>query len=237
MKRESKDLDDPLEIKRISSGIPGLDELMEGGFVKGSTNLLAGQAGTCKTIFGCQFLWEGLQKGENGLYVTLEESAKDIINDALQFGWDFSKYIKERKCNIVEMKSIDLNELTIFIADEIKSLRAERFVLDSLSVASMSWKSSPEELFKIRIGLFNFIKSLKELNVTSLLISEIQRGKQTLGRFGFEEFLVDGVIILQLVEMDVPMRSIQITKMRRTNHSVEVHPFSITKKGIVIKKI
>ncbi len=225
------------DIERVSTGINGMDDLMEGGFIRGSTNLVAGYSGTCKTIFGCQYLWDGVQKGEPGVYITLEESASDIISDVTRFGWDFQKAIDEKKCRVAEMKSIDMKELKVFVADEVKSIGAKRFVLDSLSIAAMSWRESPDETFRIRMELFDMLKSLKNLNITSMLISEVQRGQETLGRFGFEEFLVDGVLMLQLMVTDVPMRSMQIMKMRRTNHSVEVYPFSVTGKGIVLKKI
>ncbi len=226
-----------ISIERIASGIPGLDDLMEGGFIKGSTNLLAGNSGTCKTIMGCQYIWEGIQRGEKGLYITLEESKKDIIEDVARFGWDFQKCIDEGKCKIVKMKSVDLKELISFMENETKSIGADRFVLDSLSIASMSWKGGPDEVFKIRADLFDMLKRLKSLDVTSILISEIKRGEQSFGRFGFEEFLVDGLLILQLMVTDRAMRSLQIMKMRRTDHSVEIYPFTITDKGIVIKKI
>src|SRR3989338_1377161 len=88
------------KLERITSGVPGLDELMGGGFIKGSINMIAGSTGTCKTILCSHFIWEGLKKGENGLYVTLEESAEDIVTESAQFGMAFDKYIKERKCGI-----------------------------------------------------------------------------------------------------------------------------------------
>ena len=81
------------DVDRLSTGIPGLDKFLEGGFVKGSTVLLTGGAGTGKTIFCIQFLLEGLRKGERCLYITLEESPEDIINDCARFGWDLASYL------------------------------------------------------------------------------------------------------------------------------------------------
>src|SRR3989338_6168513 len=82
---------------RVETGIPGFDKLIEGGFVPGSTNLIAGNAGTGKTLMAMQYLWNGLQKGENAVYVTLEQRAEDILADVARFGWDFSKYIAAGK--------------------------------------------------------------------------------------------------------------------------------------------
>ena len=67
--------------ERIPSGIDGLDQLIEGGFVKGHQILLAGQSGTGKTIFGCQFLLEGARHGETSLYITIEESPESIVKN------------------------------------------------------------------------------------------------------------------------------------------------------------
>ena len=97
-KKETKSSD----LERIPSGIPGLDELIEGGFLKGSTNLVSGAAGTGKTIFCSQFIWEGLQRGESCMFITLEERPEDIMGDVKRFGWDFDKYIEEKKLLAME---------------------------------------------------------------------------------------------------------------------------------------
>lgn len=228
------------KVERVNSGIPGLDSLIEGGFVKGSVNLIAGASGTCKTTFCCQFLWDGLQKGEKCVYVTLEQNAEDIMKDMLRFGWDFSSYIKKGRCNISEISPGDVEELRTFIFSEVRRLdekmAVSRFVLDSLSLAAMGWKEKPEEIFKLRTKVFGLLKSLKTLKLTSLVVAEIPSGEQSLGRLGFEEFVADSVILLKVLPVDVPMRILQIVKMRRTKHNMQIHPFEVTSNGIVILK-
>ena len=85
--------------ERIESGIQGLDKLIEGGFIKNSVNLVAGQTGTGKTLFCMQYLLNGLKKGENGVYITLEQKQDEILQDVGRFGWDveFQKYINAGK--------------------------------------------------------------------------------------------------------------------------------------------
>ena len=222
-----------MQIERIPSGIPGLDKLMEGGFVKSSVNLISGPAGTGKTIFCCQFLWHGIQSGEKGLYITLEESSQDIINDVKRFGWNFEEF--KDKCKIVDMPPSDIKDLSSLVYTEIKRFKPSRFVLDSLSVATMGWKERPEEVFKSRIKVFDLIKVLKRTGVTSLLVCEIPWKSESLSRFGFEEFVVDGIIILRILPVDVPMRTLQILKMRRTNHSIEIHRLKVTKNGLIVE--
>ncbi|MEM7825086.1 MAG: ATPase domain-containing protein [Candidatus Aenigmatarchaeota archaeon] len=225
-----------VEIERIDSGIPGLDKLMEGGFVKGSTNLIAGSAGTCKTIFSMQFILHGLQKGEPGVYITLEQKPEDILEDMAIFGWDFKKYIDSGKFILESFPPVDIVQIRTSMLNAIKRINAKRFVLDSLSIAAMGWKEKPEEVFKMRGKIFDVLTTLKTTGVTSLLISEIPRGeKEVISRFGFEEFIVDSVILLQSFTVGGPMRSLHILKMRRTNHEKKIYPFDVTNKGIVVK--
>jgi len=219
---------------RIASGIPGLNELMKGGFVKGSVNLISGSTGTGKTIFGLQYIWHGLQKGENGVYISLDQEQKDIFGDVKDFGWDFSNYVKNKKCIIEYLPVWKLEDLPITVLEKIKSINAKRFVLDSLSLVCS--KLEPEEL---RSELTEFLRELRRSGTTSLLLSEIPEGSKGLSTFGVEEFIVDGIIVLHYLEFVSGMspRSLVIRKMRRTNHGTDVYPMKITNNGMsVIRK-
>jgi KaiC/GvpD/RAD55 family RecA-like ATPase len=225
-----------MAVERAATGIPGLDGLMEGGFVAGSTNLIAGVAGACKTTFCMQFLWNGLQKGENAVYVTLEQAPEDILADMSRYGWDFSKYITAKKFKIESMIGSDTTELSTRIFSSLKSIGAKRFVLDSLSLAAMGWKERPEEAFKTRLKIFDMLNTLKRTGVTTLLISEIPKAeKDALSRFGFEEFVADSVLLMNSFAVAGNVRTLQILKMRRTDHGKKIYPFDVTSKGLVVK--
>lgn len=228
-----------MAVERVASGIPGLDKVIEGGFVKGSSNLLAGTTGTGKTIFSCQFLLYGLQKGENGIYVTLEQSADDILADMGRFGWDveLKKFINAGKFIMQSEFPSTMKELTANIVSLVKRNGAKRLVLDSISIAAMGWKEATESS-KLRSELFDFIKTMKNLGVTSLLITEIPEDKvKSLSRYGFEEFIADGIILLHYLEFAAggTPRSLVVRKMRRTDHGSDIYPMEITKNGIVVK--
>ena len=226
-------------VERIESGIPGLDNLIEGGFVKGSTNLIAGMTGTCKTTFCTQFLWHGLKKGEPGIFISLEQSSDDILKEVLAFGFDFQPYIKKKQCIFADELPSSFAKLEKSIFDKITAIDAKRLVLDSLSVITMGLQEA-SDINKLRRDMFRFLKALKTMGVTSLLITEIpEDNPKKLSRFGIEEFVADSVIILNYLEYaagGVP-RSLIIRKMRQTNHGVDIYPFEITKKGIVVKKV
>ena len=224
--------------ERIETGIKGLDPLIQGGLVKGSTNMLAGMTGTCKTIFSTQFLWHGLQKGEPGIYITLEQSVEDILSEAAAFGFDFNQYIGKGSCLFVEEMPSNFKKLEKSIFDKIVKMDAKRLVLDSLSIMTMSVEESTEGN-NLRRDMFRFMKALKTMGVTSILITEIpEDNPKKLSRYGLEEFLVDGVITLNYLEYasgGLP-RSLMIRKMRYTSHGIDIYPFDVTKNGIVVKK-
>jgi len=214
---------------RVSSGIPSLDELIQGGFVKGSVNLISGPTGTGKSIFGLQYIYQGLKKGENGVFISLEQELRDILGDVKDFGWDFVSHIKNKKCIIEYLPIWRLEDLTITVLEKIKSINAKRFVLDSLSLVCS--KLEPE---KIRSEITEFLKELRRSGATSLLLTEIPEGSKGLSTFGIEEFIVDGIIVLHYLEFVSGMspRSLVIRKMRRTKHGTDVYPINITNKGM-----
>jgi circadian clock protein KaiC len=226
-------------MERVETGIPGLDELIQGGFVKGSANLLAGTTGTCKTIFGCQFILHGLRRGEACVLVSLEQKVEDILADMAVFGWDkeFRGYMKRKKLVIYREFPPQISRLIPTITTFIDKMRVDRLVLDSLTVAIMGWGEEIKEAM-LRRDVFDFISKLRGKEVTSLLIIEIPHGEERISKFGFEEFIVDSVLITRYLEYTlggIPY-SISIRKMRRTDHATDIYPFRVTKDGIAIVK-
>lgn len=221
-------------VERISSGVPGLDKLIEGGFVKNSVNLISGTTGTGKTILGLQYIWYGLQKGENGVFLSLEQEPEEIFADVEFFGWDFQQYIKKKKCIIEHLSTWELEELPLIVLDKIKSINAKRFVLDTLSLVCSEFEPD-----RMRTEISEFLNRLRHSGATSLLTAEIPEESKALSTFGIEEFLVDGIIILNYLGLVVggTPRSLIIRKMRRTKHGSDVYPMTITKKGIVIRDV
>lgn len=222
------------DFERIPSGIPGLDALMEGGFIKGSTILVSGAAGTGKTIFCTQFLLEGLKRGETCMFITLEEKPEDIIGDVKRFGWDLRKYVDEKKLFLDFQDPFQITDITSPLLDKIQQHKVQRVAVDSTAVFELYYKDPSE----IRKQLFKLLTGLKGIGVTSLLTSELPEESKTLAKFGVEEFVVDGVILLHYLGIgESAYSSIQIRKMRRTKHEKDIFPMEITDKGIVVKKM
>ena len=220
------------KIERVKTGIKGLDELMGGGIPKRHVVLVSGVAGAGKTTFLSQFCWYGLTQGEKALFITLEESPEDIKEDALQFGWDFSLYEQKGTFKIEYFDPFELSDMTHRLQDLIEVNKFDRVVIDSLSLLGMYIKDE----FEIRKKLFKIVQALKKSNATSLLSAEIpEHESKRLSRYGVEEFVVDGVIVLYYLNLGGEnFGNIEIRKMRRTKHAHGTFPTAITKSGFVI---
>jgi len=167
------------DIDRVKTGIPGLDELIEGGFPRADTILIAGKAGTGKSILATQFIYKGATEyDEPGVFVTLEEPPHLIKRNMLRFGMDLDAVIKEGKMSLVDLSpskevtpvtigeypSFDLSGLQAIIMNHIKKIDAKRVVLDTISIMAYKFRSRDilrEEFFKLAAAITRTGCSLK----------------------------------------------------------------------------
>ncbi|UCG95268.1 MAG: AAA family ATPase [archaeon] len=217
---------------RIKSGIPGLDKLIGGGFIKGSSILVTGSTGTGKTIFCCQFLWEGLQNGERCMYITFEELPEEIKADAEVFGWDFDKYDKSGKLTLTFKDPFQTTDITTRLENEIRQTGISRVVVDSTSLLGLYFKNPHD----IRRELYKLISALKASGATSLLTAEVPE-EDGISRFGVEEYVTDGVIYLHYTGIGGEEGShLQVRKMRRSKIEKGFYPLLFTKNGLKVGK-
>ncbi len=237
--------------KRIKSGISGLDKLMEGGYPKDSVILVSGGPGTGKTIFGLQFIYYGAKNNEPGVYISFEQEPEQLKNSVKRFNMDFDKLEKEGKVIILRIKDArDITEILKVIKNSIKKIKAKRLVIDSISsmeIFASTFKSMARDLPLGVIGkgirflpppeaivkrlMYKIIDYFKELDVTTLLISESRDTQYS--RYGVSEFICDGIVKLEAEAMgDKLQRNILIVKMRETKIDGTRHSIDITKKGI-----
>lgn len=227
------DLDD--KANRLPTGIPGLDEVMQGGFRQGSVNLIGGSAGSGKSIFGMQFLVNGIdQYNENGIYISFEEDKDKIVEDFKKFDWNVKKKIDEGKLVILyytpEQVAKVLEEGGGTVRDIIESINAKRVVVDSLTAFTLLHEN---ELAKRRTCLRLF-EALHNWGITALMTSE-QEPDPDKHNASVMEFEVDGVVLLYNIRKgDIRERSIEIYKMRGTHHAAKIFPMRITSNGITV---
>lgn len=220
-------------IERISTGVPGLDELIEGGFVKDNAILVTGSAGTGKTIFCMQFLWEGLKNGETCMFITFEERPDKIRKEASDFGWDLEKYEESGQLILRQKDPFDTAEgdELFWFRNELEKHDVDRIAMDSTSILSLYY----DDEYKVRENLFKIVRTIEESDTTAVLTTESPEGGEELTRFGVEEYLVDGVILIDILSMGGSARSLAIRKMRRTSHGTESHEMRIGEGGITIE--
>lgn len=218
--------------ERVKTGITGLDELIEGGLIPRSLNLLTGTAGTGKTIMSSQFIYNGVKDfNQSAVYVSFEEPIEAIKENCSTFGWDFAPYEKKEKVVFVRYDPFHVEDIYELIETNVKKLNAERVVIDSVSALGLYVRDTPE----IRRMIFNVAFLLRKLSCTTLLISEILPMQESLSRFGVEEFVSDGVIVLYYNKVGSQFsRSLTIWKMRNSDHSNKIHPYKITNKGVIV---
>jgi KaiC/GvpD/RAD55 family RecA-like ATPase len=223
------------DVERVATGIPGLDEVIEGGLVRNTSILVGGGAGCGKTIFCMQFLVNGVdQYNENGVFITFEENPIELMDDFKRFGWDLEKKIKDKKLAIIHFTPEEVSKFLEsgggIVRDTIESIDAKRVVIDSLTAFTLLFK---DEL-ATRKAVLSLFESMAKWNVTTLLTSE-QEPDPDKHTSTILEFEVDGVILLYNVRKgDVRERSVEVFKMRATQHSAKIFPMKIEDSGITI---
>jgi len=222
-------------LERAPTGIPGLDELIAGGFERGSTVLVCGETGSGKTTLGLQFLHNGAREyGEAGLFISFGERAEALYRHAAAFGWDFPSLEKEGLFRFIRYEPHEVAKLIEegggTIRDTIDSINAKRIVLDSLTSYSLLFESP----YRTRESILELFDLLHELKCTSLLTADVRAGFEELESSGVE-FLADGVILLYHPRKEsVRLRALEVLKLRGSAHAERLLPFAFEKNGIVV---
>ncbi len=237
-----------MKLERCQTGIPGFDELCEGGLIRDRSYLLSGVSGSGKTIFALQFLVEGALKfKEPGIFIATEERPQHIREHAWSFGWELERLEDENMLAIVDATStkiglpsdekyVDIRPFdTRSLLDQIINIQdeigARRAVLDSTTSIGFAIN----DISKFRVELLKISTTMEVLGLTSILTCEIVEGEHAYSRFGVENFVTEGTIVLYYTRAEnVRVRSLEIIKMRGTNHSKKIHPFEITSNGIIV---
>lgn len=231
-------------IIKTETGIAGFDFIAEGGLPVGRTALISGTSGSGKTILATQFLVEGIrQKNESGVFVTFEEHPVDIRRNVKNFGWPLTRFEEDRKLAFVDaaqepfqdftvVGEYDFNALIARIEHAVEAVGARRVALDSVSAIFSYFPDGR----RVRHELFKIASALRRLGVTAVFTGERTDDYGDIARYGMEEFVADGVIILRnVLEMEKRRRTIEILKLRGTTHRKGEFPFTVLPdKGVVV---
>ncbi len=218
-------------LQRISTGVAGLDSLIEGGIPRGFTVLIAGNPGVGKTILSAHFLYEGLKNGENCLCASFSESKEQFYDNIERIGMEFRNFEQQKKFAYLDFPSITKDGMRDALDElfaTIRGMNVKRLVVDSFSAISQAYAS----LIDSRIAVQSVLgKITRSEGITTLIIAEVPIGRDVIG-LGVEEFVSDGIIRLTHGPDDASPTCLNIVKMRGTSITKESHVFSIGRNGI-----
>ena len=224
------------EKKRLSIGIPLIDEMMSGGIPEGDSILIAGASGTGKSLLATQFVNAGLRAGEPGIVAVFEERADEYAGRAASFGLDLQKHLKDGRLEIIYLRPLDLSvdEMMRELIDAVQRTGAKRMVIDSLAGFEMAL--APGFRTDFRESLYRMIFALTGVGITVMSTLEMPETFTELPFSSYKiSFLTDDIIRLRYAEIGGELRKIMmIVKMRGAAHSNKIHEYTITPKGIII---
>jgi circadian clock protein KaiC len=222
---------------RITSGIPDLDEMLEGGFPAGSLITLAGRPGTGKTIFGSHFLYRGgIDFKQPGMYVSMLEGRKAYLRNMSRLGYDFESLERAGLFRFLELPTLTSEGLPAIWEEIVRNVQDQgnvRLVIDSFTAMAQAFQHQGD----LRVFTHTLLgKIIGAAGCTTLMITEMPPSEQYIGT-GVEEFIADGVIYFHLVPVagDARIRYLEITKMRGTNHQMGPIPIEIGHHGITVR--
>jgi circadian clock protein KaiC len=223
----------------ISTGVPGLDEMLGGGTFEGSSIIAAGPAGSGKTTIGIHFIAEGVSRGEPGVMAIFEETVPKYLAQAGGFGVDLQKMIDEGQVEMVYIRPLDLSvdETLYAIQSAVERVGARRVVIDSIS--AMENALAPTFKQDYAESLYRLIGALTGVGISIMMTVEITTSYDELQFTPHSiSFLTHDIIMLRYFELDGQLRSlVTIIKTRGRKHSTEIRAFEITSEGIKVGRV
>ncbi len=214
---------------RVTTGVLGLDEMMGGGYFRGSTTLLVGITGSGKSVMALQYIAEGARLGERGVMLTLDEPPAQVLRNAATIGLDLKPAIEQGLVRLVydRPQEIEIDRHFLQLEKLVKEFRPRRAVIDSLSTYGSSLGSTGRSF---RDFFHAVVALMKEHQITTIYNHEnpeLLGMSSVMGPFGVSS-LVDNVVLLNWVELaDTFRQALTIAKMRanafdRTTRECEV---------------
>jgi KaiC/GvpD/RAD55 family RecA-like ATPase len=225
-------------MERVKTGIFGLDQLIEGGLTEKSTVVIVGSSGTGKTTFGVQFLMHGIENGEQGLYVSLEESPEQIMRESEALGFDMQKHF-EKDLFFIHLKGKNFKKMIEDQLPQLVKARSDydistRVVIDPLTPVLWAAKDRLEQ----RELIGRLFYTLRGLGVVVATVEEHTRPGETIGEdVLLPIYLADGAFHLEYYPIGGAFnRTVKVIKMRSTHHGEGVYPYMFVRgMGVVVR--
>jgi circadian clock protein KaiC len=229
-------------LKKLETGVRGLDILTLGGIPEGRSTLIAGKSGTGKTVVGLQIAANLARQGINAILVAVEESPEDLQDSGDNLGLGISRLVRQGALHFTDITrpmdgptlvsgDYDLFGLAHRLDALVKQTGARVLVLDSAS-ALFSPRPSPDTL---RSHFFQLVHTLRSLGLTAVIIAESPSDYGQLTTMGVEDYVCDLTIILRnIIDGGRRRRTIEVNKYRRSGHYKGEYPCTITTRGLAV---
>ena len=222
--------------ERLSTGVPGMDEMIGGGVIAGDAVMLTGPAGSGKSTMATQFMVAGLAKGETGVIAVFEEYPEEYLARADTRNPEIGKMMKAGKLELIYLRPLDLSvdEALAAILEAVERLGAKRVVIDSLSGFEVAL--APTFRVDFRESLYRLVGTLTATGVTVFMTAEVSEAFSE-ARFTAEKvsFITDEIFVQRYVEIEGELRRvIAVIKMRGSDHTHEFRTYEVTSKGVTI---
>jgi len=217
---------------RVSSGVPGLDELVQGGLLKNRLYVVSGPPGSGKTTFSSQFITQGAKEGENCLYVTMHETKEELMQDMSGYEFGFDQVMASGKVQFLNLMTDSgkrtitqfgsegglTNRITAFLEQQ----NIDRAVIDSTMLLQHFFENMSDEIT-------GFLSALKQTDTTTVLISEMTDPSS----YADEHYLAHGVIFFHnYLESGGMTRGVQVIKMRGTAIDCDIRAIDFSDRGL-----
>ncbi len=223
-------------MRKITTGIPGLDEMIGGGLYEKSATLISGPPGTGKTTFGMQFIVDGIKQGVPGIIITFEEFPQTVYRDAGNFGWDLKSYEEQKLLSIIfttpQIFKAELEKERGLVDRIVSETGARRILIDPVTYFHFLTDDGNE----LRHLYTSLVSGLRRCELTSMLLCEISDLFGELESVGERlPFVVDNVMVLRYLEIESEVRrALVLLKTRGAPHATDICEYEIGPHGVSV---
>ncbi|MCK5659849.1 MAG: response regulator [Methanosarcinales archaeon] len=233
-KIENSDKEVVEAVKRLKTGIEGLDTMLHGGLLENRSVIVAGGSGTGKTMFGLQFLYEGAKNDEMGMFISFRETPQEIIENSRSYGLDIQTMVDKGLITLVLTSPVEFSfdEFFYLLEDTIKGHNIKRLLIDGVTNLETPYADNVQ----IRNNIQELSSMLKKNDITVVLSSgqEIVTSDMQVTSHEINQ-IVDTVISLRYAEIESSMKkALAIIKMRGSLYDTNIREYIITSKGIEV---
>lgn len=212
-------------MKKIKTGVNNFDRLLGGGIPESQMVLITGEPGAGKSNLGLEFLYRGAINGQNGLFVSFQDTKDDILR-ANTFDWRFEEQVNNGNINIRKMDPYRSEQVPDMVRGSVKENNASRVVIDPITDLDLYIDSRKD----IRKNLLSLKRELRNLNATTILIGEKSEATE------IEEEVADGIVVMEVKRNQGRVeRQIYVKKLRGSDYNHGVHKYVFKNDGIKVQ--